>query len=331
MIERFLHPLALIALAIPVLLIYLRWRGRDRHELVLSMSDTRLHRRQSGFGRVRLRLLPAILRVAALLLLAAVLARPQAGTHSREILSEGVDIVLVLDISTSMKGEDFRPRNRLEEAKAQAAEFILRRETDRIGLVAFAGQAFTQCPLTLDHDLLAEFLSQVKMGVVEDGTAIGSAIATAANRLRESKAESKVMVLLTDGDNNAGNVDPMTAARAATAMDIKIHTIGVGKEGKVPYPVDDMLFGKRYQYVPTNLDEETLREIARLSGGRYYRAQNTEALARIYTEIDKLERTEISSVERVDYREASVRFLLPVVLLLLAEFLLSRFVLRSLP
>ncbi len=331
MIERFLHPLALIALAIPVLLIYLRWRGRDRHELVLSMSDTRLHRRQSGFGRVRLRLLPAILRVAALLLLAAVLARPQAGTHSREILSEGVDIVLVLDISTSMKGEDFRPRNRLEEAKAQAAEFILRRETDRIGLVAFAGQAFTQCPLTLDHDLLAEFLSQVKMGVVEDGTAIGSAIATAANRLRESKAESKVMVLLTDGDNNAGNVDPMTAARAATAMDIKIHTIGVGKEGKVPYPVDDMLFGKRYQYVPTNLDEETLREIARVSGGRYYRAQNTEALARIYTEIDKLERTEISSVERVDYREASVRFLLPVVLLLLAEFLLSRFVLRSLP
>ncbi len=331
MIERFLHPLALIALAIPVLLIYLRWRGRDRHELVLSMSDTRLHRRQSGFGRVRLRLLPAILRVAALLLLAAVLARPQAGTHSREILSEGVDIVLVLDISTSMKGEDFRPRNRLEEAKAQAAEFILRRETDRIGLVAFAGQAFTQCPLTLDHDLLAEFLSQVKMGVVEDGTAIGSAIATAANRLRESKAESKVMVLLTDGDNNAGNVDPLTAARAATAMDIKIHTIGVGKEGKVPYPIDDMLFGKRYQYVPTNLDEETLREIARLSGGRYYRAQNTEALARIYTEIDKLERTEISSVERVDYREASVRFLLPVVLLLLAEFLLSRFVLRSLP
>jgi Ca-activated chloride channel homolog len=331
MIERFVHPLALLALAIPLLLVYLRWRRRDRHELLLAMSDTRLHRRQAGFGRVRLRLLPAILRVAALLLLAFVLARPQSGTHSREILSEGVDIVLVLDISTSMKGEDFRPRNRLEEAKAQAAEFILRREMDRIGLVAFAGQAFTQCPLTLDHDLLAEFLSQVKMGVVEDGTAIGSAIATAANRLRESKAESKVMVLLTDGDNNAGNVDPLTAARAATAMDIKIHTIGVGKEGKVPYPVDDMLFGKRYQYVPTNLDEETLREIAKLSGGRYYRAQNTEALARIYTEIDKLERTEISSVERVDYREASARFLLPVILLLLAEFLLSRFTLRSLP
>jgi len=331
MIERFLHPLALLALAIPLLLVFLRWRGRNRHELLLSISDTRLHRRQAGFGRVRLRLLPAILRMAALLLLTLALARPQSGTHSREILSEGVDIVLVLDISTSMKGEDFRPRNRLEEAKAQAAEFILRRETDRIGLVAFAGQAFTQCPLTLDHDLLAEFLAQVKMGVVEDGTAIGSAIATAANRLRESQAESKVMVLLTDGDNNAGNVDPLTAARAATAMGIKIHTIGVGKEGKVPYPVDDVLFGKRYQYVPTNLNEEALREIARLSGGRYYRAQNTEALARIYTEIDKLERTEISSVERVDYREASTRFLLPVVLLLLAEFLLSRFALRSLP
>ncbi len=331
MIERFAHPLALIALLVPLLLLYLRWHRRHRHELMLSISDTRLHRRQAGFGRVRLRLLPSLLRLVVLVLLALAMARPQSGTHSREVVSEGVDIVMALDISTSMKGEDFRPRNRLEEAKAQAAEFILRRESDRIGLVAFAGQAFTQCPLTLDHDLLAEFLSQVKMGVVEDGTAIGSAIATGANRLRESEAESKVMVLLTDGDNNAGNVDPITAAKAAAAMDIKIHTIGVGKEGKVPYPIDDMLFGKRYQYVPTNLDEETLREIARISGGRYYRAQNTEALARIYAEIDKLERTEISSTERVDYQEASTRFLLPVVLLLFAEFLLSRFFLRSLP
>ena len=331
MIERFAHPLALALLLVPLLLLALRWHRRHRHELMLSISDTRLHRRQAGFGRVRLRLLPALLRLVAIVLLALAMARPQFGTHSREVVSEGVDIVMALDISTSMKGEDFRPRNRLEEAKAQAAEFILRRESDRIGLVAFAGQAFTQCPLTLDHDLLAEFLAQVKMGVVEDGTAIGSAIATGANRLRESEAESKVMVLLTDGDNNAGNVDPITAAKAAAAMEIKIHTIGVGKEGKVPYPVDDMLFGKRYQYVPTNLDEETLREIARISGGRYYRAQNTEALARIYAEIDKLERTEISSTERVDYREASTRFLLPVVLLLLAEFLLSRFFLRSLP
>lgn len=331
MIERFAHPLALFALAIPLLLIVWRWRQRQRHELVLAMSDTRLHRRQSGFGRVRWRLLPALLRLGALALLVLALARPQSGTHSREVISEGVDIVMALDISTSMKGEDFRPRNRLEEAKAQAAEFVSRRESDRIGLVVFAGQAFTQCPLTLDHDLLAEFLSQVKMGVVEDGTAIGGAIATAANRLRESQAKSKVMVLLTDGDNNAGSVDPLTAARAAAAMGIKIHTIGVGKDGKVPYPVDDVLFGRRYQYVPTNLNEDALREIAALSGGRYYRAQNNEALARIYAEIDKLERTEINSMERVDYREASTRFLLPALLLFLAEFLLGRFILRSLP
>lgn len=331
MIERFAYPLALFALALPLLVFWWRWKSRDRTQLLLSMSDTTLHRRQAGQGRVRLRWLPALLRAAALLLLALALARPQWGTHSREVTSEGVDIVMVLDISTSMKGEDFRPRNRLAEAKAQAAEFVSKRENDRIGLVVFAGQALTQCPLTLDHDLLTEFLGQVKMGVVEDGTAIGSAIATGANRLRESEAKSKVMVLLTDGDNNAGNVDPLTAARAAAAMDIKIHTIGVGKEGKVPYPVDDVLFGKRYQYVPTNLDEETLRQIASLSGGRYYRAQNTESLARIYDEIDKLERTEISSVERVDYREASTAFLLPVVLLLLAEVLLGRFVLRSLP
>jgi len=331
MIERFANPWALTALAVPVLLIAWRWRQRGRQSLVFTVSDVGLHRRQAGRGRVHLRLLPPVLRVAVLVLLALALARPQSGTHTREVTSEGVDIVLTLDISTSMKGEDFRPRNRLEEAKAQAAEFIAKRENDRIGLVVFAGQAFTQCPLTLDHDLLDQFLSQVKMGVVEDGTAIGSAIATATNRLRETEAKSKVIVLLTDGDNNAGSVDPVTAARAAAAMGIKIYSIGVGKEGQVPYPVNDMLFGKRYQYVPTNLDEKTLREIASLTKGRYFRAQNTEALARIYDEIDQLERTEVSSVERVDYREASLPFLLPAALLLVLELLISRFVLRGAP
>ncbi len=331
MIERFAHPLVLGILALVPLLIAWLWLRRGRRELALTISDTRLHRSLSGLGRVRLRLLPLIFRLLVIALLGLVLARPQWGTHTREVTSEGVDIVLLLDISTSMKGEDFRPRNRLEEAKVQAAEFITRRENDRLGLVVFAGQAFTQCPLTLDHTLLQEFLSQVKMGMVEDGTAIGSALATGANRLRESKAESKLMVLLTDGDNNAGSVDPLTAARAAASVGVKIYTIGVGKKGRVPYPVDDVLFGKRYQYVETNLDEEALREVAKASGGRYYRAENTQALANIYREIDKLERTEISSVERIDYREASAVFLLPVALLLLGEFLLSHFLLRRLP
>jgi Ca-activated chloride channel family protein len=237
----------------------------------------------------------------------------------------------VLDISTSMRGEDFRPRNRLEEAKVQAADFIARRENDRIGLVVFAGQAYTQCPLTLDHGLLLDFLTQVQMGLIEDGTAIGSALATGANRLRESTGKSKIMVLLTDGDNNAGSVDPLTAARAAAAIGVKVYTIGVGKKGKVPYPIDDALFGRRYQYVETNLDEDTLRKIASATDGRFYRAQNAEALAEIYVEIDKLERSEISSVERIDYNEASTPFLLPVALLLALELLLSQFILRRLP
>ena len=329
MIERFVYPAALAALALVPLLLAWRWWRRDRHRLVFTVSAAALHRRQAGRGRVALRYLPPALRLAAIALLAFALARPQGGTRTREVTSEGVDIILTLDISTSMKGEDFQPRNRLEEAKAQAAEFIAKRENDRIGLVPFAGQAFTQCPLTLDHGLLDQFLGQVKMGVVEDGTAIGSALATATNRLRESSAKSKVIVLLTDGDNNAGSVDPLTAARAAAAMGIKIYTIGVGKDGRVPYPVDDMLFGKRYQWVVSNLDETVLREIASLTRGRYFRAESNEALARIYAEIDKLERTEVSSVERVDYHEAGLRFLLPAVLLLLLEFLLAHTLLRS--
>ncbi|MCP4545658.1 MAG: VWA domain-containing protein [bacterium] len=331
MIERFAIPLALIALIVVPLIIYVRWRFRRVHHLSLLMSDTRLHKRHAGTGRARLRHLPLVLRILVIAILALALARPQSGTRMHEVTSEGVDIVLLIDISTSMKGEDFRPRNRLEEAKVQAAEFITKRENDRIGLVPFAGQAYTACPLTLDHDLLLEFMTQVRMGVVEDGTAIGSALATGANRLRESEAESKIMVLLTDGDNNAGSIDPLTAARAAASLGIKIYTIGVGKEGKVPYPYTDAIFGKRYQYVETNLDETTLREIAAASGGRFFRAQNSESLADIYREIDQLERTEISSVERIDYNEASTLFLLPAVLLLVCEFLLSHFVLRRLP
>ena len=331
MIERFAYPhLLWLLLLVPTITLW-RWWIRDRAELVLRVSDTRSHRRQSGRGLARLRLLPFALRLAGLALLVFAVARPQFGTHSREITSEGVDIIMALDISTSMAGEDFRPNNRLEEAKAQAEQFVVKREQDRIGLVVFARQAFTQCPLTLDHDMLREFINEIEMGLIEDGTAIGSAIATGTNRLRESKAESRVLVLLTDGDNNAGSVDPLSAARAAAAMGVKIYTIGMGKDGKIPYPVDDPFFGRRYQYMQSNLDETTLREVAKVTEGQYFRAENAEALAAIYEEIDKLEKTEISSVERVDYREASTLFLLPAALVLLLEYLLSRSILRRLP
>jgi len=331
MIERFANPEWLWLLLLIPLLGAWRWWIRDRAELALKVSDTRIHREQSGRGLARLRHLPIGLRLAGLILLVFAVARPQFGTHTREITSEGVDIILALDISSSMAGEDFRPNNRLEEAKAQAAQFVVKREQDRIGLVVFARQAYTQCPLTLDHDLLREFLGEVEMGLIEDGTAIGSAIATGTNRLRESKAESRVLVLLTDGDNNAGSVDPQSAARAAAAMGVKIYTIGMGKDGKVPYPVNDPFFGRRYQYMQTNLDEETLRQVAKDTEGRYFRAENAEALASIYDEIDKLEKTEVSSVERVDYREAGTLFLLPAVLILLLEFLLTRTLLRRVP
>jgi len=331
MIERFAHPQLLwLLLLLPALALW-RWWIRDHARLVLRVSDSRAYRRQSGRARARLRHLPMALRLAGMALLVLAVARPQSGTHTREITSEGVDIILALDISTSMAGEDFRPNNRLEEAKAQAQAFVAKREQDRIGLVVFAKQAYTQCPLTLDHELLDEFLGEVEMGLIDDGTAIGSALATSANRLRDSKAKSRVVVLLTDGDNNAGSVDPLSAARAASAMGVKVYTIGVGKKGKVPYPVNDPIFGRRYQYMETNLDEKTLREIARVTDGKYFRAENAEALASIYEEIDKLEKTEITSVERVDYREASSLFLLPAALILLLEYLLSRSILRSLP
>jgi len=331
MIERFAHPhLLWLLLTLPLILAW-RWKGPGARRLALTVSDSEAHAAQSGKGWARLRHLPFALRLIGLALLILALARPQFGTHSREITSEGVDIVLAIDISSSMAGEDFSPNNRLQEAKAQAHSFIRKREQDRIGLVVFARQAYTQCPLTLDHEMLGEFLSKVEMGLVEDGTAIGSAIATGANRLRESEAESRVLVLLTDGDNNAGSVDPLSAARAAAAMGVKIYTIGVGKDGQVPYPVDDPLFGRRYRYLNTNLDEATLRQVAEVSQGRYFRAENAEALAAIYAEIDELEKTEISAVERIDYREASSLFLLPGALVLLLELLLSRTILRRQP
>ncbi|MDP6418730.1 MAG: VWA domain-containing protein [Candidatus Krumholzibacteria bacterium] len=331
MIERFVHPLFLLLLLLLPLALVWRWRIRPVESLRLRISDTRIHRRIAGQGRARLRRLPRVLRMLVMVLLVFAIARPQSGTHEQEILSEGVDIILALDLSTSMRGEDFRPKNRLEEAREQARAFVRKRPQDRIGLVIFAHDAYTQCPLTLDHDLLDEFLLELEMGLIEDGTAIGSAIATAANRLRESEAESRVLVLLTDGDNNAGKIDPLSASKAAAALGIRIYTIGMGKEGKVPYPVDDPFFGRRYQYMETNLDEETLREVARLGKGQYFRADREGSLAEIYAEIDELEKSEIESIERVDYREAGLLFLLPALLFFLLEILFSRWILRGLP
>jgi Ca-activated chloride channel family protein len=231
------------------------------------------------------------------------LARPQTGSARIDVKSEGIDIMLALDISGSMRAEDFKPYNRLYVAKDVAREFLRGRSGDRIGLVVFAGGAYTQCPLTLDYGILEELIAAVDFGQVPDGTAVGMGLATALNRLRERQAKSRVVILLTDGQNNAGDVDPITAAEAARALGVRVYTIGAGTDGPARVPVDDPVFGRRYVTIDASLDEPTLRRIAEITGGRYYRATSAEGLLEIYKEIDRMERTEAETVETVRYEE----------------------------
>ena len=246
---------------------------------------------------------PGWLMALGFLLLTAALARPQEGVRQSELESRGVDIVLALDVSTSMRAEDFQPNNRLAVAKNVAEEFVGSRSRDRLGLVAFAATAFTQCPLTLNHEALVSLLKRLDFGMVEDGTAIGMGLATAVNRLRQSKARSKVVILLTDGVNNRGAVDPATAAELARALGVRVYTIGVGTTGVAMVPVDDPLFGRRTQPTRVELDEETLRTIASHTGGQYFRATDTRSLAEIYRQIDRLERSDLSDIRYDEYAE----------------------------
>ncbi len=317
---RFANPLAfaLVALIVAGLLLRRRLSGGRRPRLLFT--GTRLLR-DAGLvaGRVPIRLL-AGLRVAALALLVVAAARPQAGHRRVEVSSEGIDVVVALDVSGSMRAEDFRPKNRLHVAKEVVASFIDGRTSDRIGLVLFAGRAFVQCPLTLDYGILKEQLGAVKIGMLEDGTAIGSAIASSVNRLRASAAKSRVIVLVTDGVNNAGNIDPITAARLAAAMKVRIHTVGVGRPGgEALFPVDDPVFGKRMVRLEAQLDEKTLSAIADSTGGEYFRASDPAALREIFDRIGEMEKTRIESVEFVDYEERAGWFLLPAVGLLALE------------
>ena len=262
------------------------------------------------------------LRYAALAALVAAAARPQSGSTQVRVMGEGIDIVLVVDASGSMKAEDFAPRNRLQVAKDVAQQFISSRAGDRIGIVVFASESFTLCPLTLDHGLLMDLLSSVDFGMVEDGTAIGMAIANASNRLRESESKTKVMVLLTDGRNNSGRIDPLTAAELAATLGTKIYTIGAGTVGLVPYPVDDPLTGRRYERRQFDLDEDTLMEIARITGGQYFRATSPEGLVSIYEKIGEMEKSPIESVEYVAYREIGPWLAALAAILLVAELVI---------
>ena len=268
------------------------------------------------------------LRLVLITLLLIALARPRAILDMKVSFRDVVDIVIVLDISGSMKAEDFKP-NRLEAAKEKAQEFIKNRGDDRIGLLIFAGESYIQCPSTIDHQVLSNLLSQVAIIDEEhDGTAIGMAIAHCVNRLRKSDAESKVMILLSDGSNNKGELDPLTSAGFAKDYGIKIYTIGVGKRGKAPYPVDDPFFGKRYVQVDVDMDEETLREVAAITGGQYFRATNEEQLTKIYDEINELERSEIEVTEYTEYSELYAWFLIPAFCFGFLEHLLKVIIFR---
>lgn len=291
----------------------------------------------SGSWTVVARRVLPVVRLLALALLAVALARPQVVEKEQEIKTEGIDIMLALDISGSMQAEDFKPNNRLHVAKEVVAEFLGMVRNDRVGLVVFAGQAFTQCPLTLDYDVLRSLLAPLEVGLVEDGTAIGTALANAVARLKDSAAKSKVVILLTDGENNAGQIDPRTAANIAQAFAVRVYTIGVGKAGGAPIPVNHPVYGKVYARNPdgslvlTKLDETSLRAIADVTGGRYFRATDADALKRIYAEILDLERTKFEIKEYERSREYFRWAAFPALALLLMELGLARTKLRVLP
>ena len=328
----FRDPLWFAALLLPALMPWGgRWVARARMRFPSAAGlESATHQGHPSWLR-----LPTILRVVALTLVVVALARPQQGLESSRLQTEGIDIVLAVDVSGSMLAEDFQLHgqraNRLEVVKQAVKEFVTNRPNDRMGLVVFAGRPYTQCPLTLDHGWLLTQVDRAKIGMVEDGTAIGSGIATALNRLRRSKSNSRIMVLLTDGVNNAGTVTPEAAAQLAKTLGVRIYTIGAGTKGLAPYPATD-IFGRRVdQQVKIEVDDEGLTKIARLTGGQYFRATDTDSLRTIYHEIDRMEKTTIEQPQYVSYKEWYPWFVIPAMLLLLGEVVASETWLRVLP
>jgi Ca-activated chloride channel family protein len=327
--DRFANPEFLwLLLLIPVIGFYL-WRRRKQFSVELQFSSLNILSTVPRSLRERLYHMPLVLRMSALALFILALSRPQSVSSRQNISTEGIDIVLEIDLSGSMVAEDFNP-NRIEAAKQVASDFIDGRSNDRIGLVVFSAQSFTQCPLTTDYPVLKSLLKEVKNGMIDDGTAIGLAIANGVNRMKDSKAKSRVMILLTDGVNNRGEIDPITAARIAATYGIRIYTVGVGAQGEAPYPVQTP-FGIRRQMIPVDLDEKALTQIADMTGGKYFRATDNRTLKSIYKEIDKMERTKIDVTAYKRYSELYSGWLFAGLALVLLEAGLSASILRKNP
>ena len=327
---RFEDPwLLLILLLIPILV----WRERKSVNAILYSSIGPL--KEVGFHRSEiLEVIPTIFRFIAIAFFIIAFARPQQGHKKTEIISQGVDIVLAIDTSGSMQALDFKKNNapvtRLSVVKSVVSDFIMNRDKDRIGMVVFGAEAFTQSPLTLDHQILDSFLSKLKIGMAGDSTAIGSAIGISIKRLKDLKSKSKIIILLTDGRNNSGEIPPLQAAEIAKTLGIKIYTIGVGKKGKAPFLVDTIL-GKRLIYQNVDIDEKTLKDISKMTNAQYFRATDIETLKSIYEHINLLEKSEVKTLDHSEYTELFHYLIISGLLFLITEIIISNSILRKVP
>lgn len=317
-----------LLLIIPLWLAFYIWKHKDQQPALTVSSLKGFHTSRKSFRHI-LRHLVFGLRLLVVALLILVLARPQSSDSWESVSSDGIDIMLALDVSGSMLAKDFSP-DRLEASKDVAMQFISGRPSDRIGLVVFSGESFTQCPLTTDHAVLMNLFTDIKSGMIEDGTAIGMGLANAVNRLKDSQALSKVIILLTDGVNNQGVIAPLTAAELAKTFGIRVYTIGVGSMGNAPYPVQTP-FGVQYRQMPVEIDEESLQQIAEMTDGKYYRATDEDKLLAVYQEIDQLEKSRIEVKEYSRKQEEYLRLALPAIGLLLLELLIRYLILRKTP
>ena len=327
---RFAHPEYLNALyLLPVLAVLYIYISLNRKKIIEKFASKKL----------QLVLIPSFssakswlkfgLIIFSLVLLIFAAANPQIGTKMSEVKQTGFDVFILLDVSNSMTAQDIKP-SRLEKAKYEISNLIRRLQGDRIGLVIFSGESFTQCPLTTDHAVLINLFKDIKQGLIDDGTAIGMGLATAINRIKDSKAKSKVIILLTDGVNNMGSIDPLTAAQIAKSLGIRVYTVGIGRNGYAPFPVQTM-FGVQYQNMEVQIDENMLKQISKLTDGKYFRATDNKKLSNIYKEIDKLEKSKIEVKKFSSKNEQFLPFVIILALLLIVDIVLKNTVLRTIP